>query len=306
MTGPGCGVIDVSAKKNGTAAVADRSPGEAASADRPPVTVQTPENGYELPNRMMAKALFAFFTRRRRDTWQDAATLVDSMQPQPVVHGIENVPERGPFVIMPNHYERKDKVWVGWGAMVLTTAIARARSRENVPAIRWVMTDTWADCYIGPIHVDPRLLGWVLQGFSNVYGIIRMPAHDLPDHDARRAQSGMALRQMLRALDKGQVVAVHPEAGGFETMIEPKPGAGRVLSAFDRRKVPIIPVGVFEQDGRLTVRFGPQMKTGSLARLDDAAAGLLAMRTIAALVPPANRGCYTVPDEVNDSEGSAT
>jgi hypothetical protein len=61
--------------------------------------------------------------------------------------------------------------------------------------------------------------------------------------------------------------------------------------------VPIIPVGVFEQDGRLTVRFGPRMEQGTLARLDDATAGRTAMTTIAALVPPANRGCYTVPDE---------
>ncbi len=256
-----------------------------------------PSDGYDLPNSMMARALFAFFTRRRRNTWRDATTLVNGMDPQPVVQGISNVPQSGPFVIMPNHYERKDKVWVGWGAMVITAAIARERDVRNVPMIRWVMTDTWADCFIGPIHVSPGLLGWVLQGFSDVYGIIRMPAHDLPDHDARRAQSGMALRQMLKALDKGQIVAVHPEAGGFETMIEPKPGAGRVLSAFDRRGVPIIPVGVFEQDGRLTVRFGSRMEQGTLARLDDATAGRTAMTTIAALVPPANRGCYTVPDE---------
>jgi hypothetical protein len=289
-------VIVVNASKHGTTVAVDLTTPSHIAAENEAAPVP-PSDGYDLPNSMMARALFAFFTRRRRNTWRDATTLVNGMDPQPVVQGISNVPQSGPFVIMPNHYERKDKVWVGWGAMVITAAIARERDVRNVPMIRWVMTDTWADCFIGPIHVSPGLLGWVLQGFSDVYGIIRMPAHDLPDHDARRAQSGMALRQMLKALDKGQIVAVHPEAGGFETMIEPKPGAGRVLSAFDRRGVPIIPVGVFEQDGRLPVRFGSRMEQGTLARLDDATAGRTAMTTIAALVPPANRGCYTVPDE---------
>jgi hypothetical protein len=256
---------------------------------------------YRLPPGMIARAAFAAARHRSRDIWKDALRLTDGMHPQPDVAGIEHIPVSGPCVIVPNHYERTGGVWVGWGAIVISAALAR--QRPGTPPINWVMTNTWTDCYVGRWRVAPDYLAWVLRGLASVYGLILMPAHDLPNHDTERLASGLALREVFRDLGHGHVVAFHPEAGGFQTMIRPPRGSGRVLVELDRRGIPCIPAGVFERDGRLTVLFGAALPRGFLAGLDDVQAADRVMREIACLVPAGVRGVYA--DDVVPAELTA-
>ncbi|MGN6482796.1 MAG: hypothetical protein ACTHMX_00195 [Thermomicrobiales bacterium] len=248
---------------------------------------------YELPRGVIGKALWAFLRRKRRSAWTEAATLIEGLEKPPVVTGLEHVPADGAIAFLPNHYERKDAVWVGWGAMALTAAVAQRRNPANPGRFHWVMTDTWADCYVGPFHVNPRYLSWVLKGFGDIYGIIRMPAHDMPNHDQQRGRSAGALLEIFDVLKQGDIVALHPEAGGFETLIQPPRGAGRVVACLDRRKVALIPVGVYEEDDRLHVNIGKPFARGAFDGLNDRQAADLTMLTIAALVPEATRGVYT-------------
>jgi len=247
---------------------------------------------YELPRSVLVKALWAFVRHRRRDAWTDAATLIDGLEKQPVIIGAEHLPASGPIAFLPNHYERKDAVWVGWGAMALTTAVHRHADPARLGRMHWVMTDTWADCYVGPFHVNPRYLGWVLKGFGDIYGIIRMPAHDLPNHDQQRGRSAGALLEVFDALKKGDCVALHPEAGGFETLIQPPRGSGRVIGLLDRRKVPLVPVGVYEENDRLVVNIGKPFAPGTFAALTDVQSADTVMLAIAGLVPERTRGDY--------------
>lgn len=250
------------------------------------------EPSYDLPLSMILKAIWAFLRKQERNVWNDTTALVKQQSLSPIIHDMEHLPEHGPFVLIPNHYERKDAVWVGWSAIAMTAEIARTRSRASVSKLHWVMTDTWADCYIGPFHVSPKYLGWVLKGFGGVYGIVRMPAHDLPNHDFQRPRSASALHEIFHALDRGECIAVHPEAGGFETLITPPPGAGRVLACFDRRHVPLVPVGVYEADGQLNIRFGEPLAAGTFLGLNDRDAAEKAMLAICSLVPERTRGVY--------------
>ena len=252
---------------------------------------------YRLPMKIMAAAAVASFRNRKRDLRDDTARLVASMPVPPVISGIEHLPNDRPFVILPNHYERPSGVWVGWGAIVITNTIARNRAGQF--PIRWVMTSTWQDCYIGPKRIDPQYLHWILRRLSHLYGIILMPAADI-DAFGR----GAALRDLFRALNDpiGQVVAFHPEAGGFETMITPPKGSGRVLSAIDRHNVRMIPTGVFEEAGQLHVSFGEAITAGSLSNLSDVEAAHAVMTRIARLVPERTRGVFA--DEIAASQDS--
>ena len=247
---------------------------------------------YRLPLRILGYAAYAAIRRQQRNAGQDALHLTAGMRPPPDVSGVENVPRTGPCVILPNHYERPDGVWVGWGAITISASLARHRS--DSPPIRWVMTNTWSDCYLGPCRIAPEYLGWALRGLASVYGLILMPAYDLPYHDAQRLTGALALREIFHSLAElpDQIIAFHPEAGGFETMIRPPRGIGRVLSALDRRGIPCVPTGVFERDGRLVVRFGDPLPCGLLSGLDDEPAAEQVMQAIARLVPPAVRGVY--------------
>jgi hypothetical protein len=268
-----------------------RSGGESAPVEQPPEEPSPPQS-YVLPKRMLAQALWAFVRRKRRDTWADASRAIGTLEKAPVVQGLQHVPHDGPIVFLPNHYERKDAVWVGWGAMALTEAVARSRQVSRLGRMHWVMTDTWADCFIGPFHVNPRYLGWVLKGFGDIYGIVRMPAHDLPNHASQRNRSARSLLEIFDVLKAGDCVAVHPEAGGFETLVQPPVGAGRVVSCLDRRNVPLIPVGIYEEDDHLVVNIGPAIEPGLLNGLDDRTSADTIMLRIAALVPEATRGVF--------------
>jgi hypothetical protein len=68
---------------------------------------------------------------RWRKVVSAAKVLVAGMNPQPVVVGVERVPAEGPCVLLPNHYERPDHVWVGWGAIVITAALAERRAHRG-------------------------------------------------------------------------------------------------------------------------------------------------------------------------------
>jgi hypothetical protein len=271
---------------------ARRETSEPGPVERPLLPDGSRPQEYILSRAMLGKAFWAFLRRRKRNTWADATAAIESLEKQPVIHGIEHVPLSGPVAFLPNHYERKDAVWVGWGAMALTTAVARHRKPADLGRMHWVMTDTWADCYVGPFHVDPRYLGWVLKGFGDIYGIIRMPAHDLPNHDQQRGRSASALLEIFDALKNGDCVALHPEAGGFETLIQPPRGAGRVVACLDRRKVPLIPVGVYEEDDHLVINIGAPFAPGAFDGLNDRQSADTTMLTIAGLVPEHTRGVY--------------
>jgi len=243
---------------------------------------------YRLPLSLIGGAIVTSLRGRTRNIRADAGRLVVSMPVQPVVFGTANLPRERPFVILPNHYERSTGAWVGWGGIVITHAIAREIT--GTFPIRWVMTSTWQDCYLGPRRVNPKYLHWLLRRLANLYGIILMPADDV-EAFAR----GAALRELFRALadETGQVVAFHPEAGGFETLITPPKGMGRVLALLDRHRITLIPAGVFEADGRINVRFGPAIEPGSLQLLGDCEAAEKVMLRIAGLVPERTRGVFT-------------
>lgn len=242
---------------------------------------------YRLPRLMALRVVYTSVRGGRRDVQRDVRALVARMDPPPVIRGIEHLPESGRCVIVPNHYERPDGAWVGWGAIVIAAALARHRPR--LAPVRWVMTSTWQDCYLGPLRVPPAYLTWVLRRFAVLYGLILMPALE-----GETFGRGLALRTLFHVLDdpSGQVVALHPEAGGFESLIAPPRGMGRVLGAIDRRQIPLIPTGVFEEAGRLTVCFGTPLPAGQLSRMDDTTAAQTVMLDIARLLPPANRGVY--------------
>ncbi|MGA7669859.1 MAG: hypothetical protein WBW04_05520 [Nitrolancea sp.] len=170
---------------------------------------------------------------------------------------------------------------------MITNAVCRELPGEF--PLRWVMTSTWQDCYIGPRRVNPKYLHWVLRRMAHLYGIILMPADD--DEAFGR---GAALRELFRAISDsaGQIVAFHPEAGGFETLIEPPKGMGRVLAMLDRRGVSLVPTGVFESNGHMNIRFGSAIEPGSLYALGDHEAAERVMLRIAALVNEESRGVY--------------
>jgi hypothetical protein len=164
---------------------------------------------YGVPLSTVVRVVYASLRHQQRDPWHDTRYLAARMKPRPLVTGLDHVPASGPCVILPNHYERRDHVWVGWGAIVITAALSQRRAAAS--RVHWVMTSTWQDCYLGPRRIPPDRLHWLLRRLAQVYGLILMPT--APQEVLGR---GEALRAVLRALrdPRGHIVAFHPEAGG--------------------------------------------------------------------------------------------
>jgi hypothetical protein len=79
-------------------------------------------------------------------------------------------------------------------------------------------------------------------------------------------------------------------------LVEPPPGLGRFVLQLTRLGMPISPVGLFEADGRLFIRFGTAYELENMAGLtseerDRQASGEVMVR-IANLLPPGLRGVY--------------
>ncbi|MCX7671840.1 MAG: hypothetical protein N2439_17445, partial [Anaerolineae bacterium] len=124
------------------------------------------------------------------------------------------------------------------------------------------------------------------------------PMPPRPEDAARRALAVRRVLEFVRA-HPDAVLGLAPEGrdtpGGVLSW--PAPGTGHLLLRLADLGFPITPVGAYEQDGRLCLRFGPAYRLGSAAgfsgREKDRLAAQTVMRAIASLLPPHLRGEFT-------------
>jgi len=188
------------------------------------------------------------------------------------VVGKENLPERGPLLVVANHFSFIDPV-----AMVRATP--------------------WPLEFIGGFHMPnaPPSVTWIpkIWGYLPVF---------------RGTASRQALRASEAVLAQGGVVGIFPEAGNWATVLRPpRPGAAFLAVRTGARILPMGFdgfLGVFPhlrkfRRARVTVRigkpFGPFQATGHgrVRRKRLEAIGHEIMHRIAELIPPESRGHYS-------------
>jgi 1-acyl-sn-glycerol-3-phosphate acyltransferase len=117
------------------------------------------------------------------------------------------------------------------------------------------MTSEWHNFRLGPLPVPVPVwvFRWLFRRIARVYGLVIIP---------RAAERGVgraaALRTILNALRDGEeAIGLFPEGMGTGHLIEPMPGVGSFLLSLSNRGIPMLPVGIFEEGGRLIASFGP-------------------------------------------------
>ena len=237
---------------------------------------------YSYPLAKVPGLAFDMLSGRHRSFHDDALSCINRLDPPLRVWGTENIPASGPCLLTVNHYHRP-----GFGAWWIAFAVA-----ASVPVeMHWVMTGelTFPGKWYG--FLGRPCSRWLLRRAARMYGFTGMPP--MPPRPQDVAARARAVREVLEHVRRqpGAMLTVSPEGadapGG--RLVWPPPGAGRFLLLLAGSGFPILPVGCWEEDGSLCLRFGQVYRLEPAPRLepdekDHQAAGIV-MRAIANELP---------------------
>jgi 1-acyl-sn-glycerol-3-phosphate acyltransferase len=135
---------------------------------------------------------------------------------------------------------------------------------------------------------------WLFGRAARVWGFLLMPP-DARDLARRAAAVRMTLEEVRRLFAAGGALGIAPEGQGEDVLVEPPTGAGRFLLRL-AADVPVVPVGICEEEGRLVARFGPAYRLEAWPeedkRSEDDRIRREVMSAIAMLLPQIARGPY--------------
>ncbi|MGD0205196.1 MAG: hypothetical protein ABSB57_01960 [Dehalococcoidia bacterium] len=244
---------------------------------------------YRLRISIILRFIWAVLRGRTRNLAADGEATLMAARPKPQALNDQHIPAEGSFVLVANHYERPG-LKVFWGGMLASHAVAQRRTSQE--SLRWLMTSEWHNFRLGPLPVPVWVFRWLFRRIARVYGLVIIP---------RAAERGVgraaALRTILNALRDGEeAIGLFPEGMGTGHLIEPMPGVGSFLLSLSNRGIPMLPVGIFEEGGRLIASFGPPFSIHVPRSVEKEERERLAsqqvMVAIGRLLPPQLWGVY--------------
>ncbi len=240
-------------------------------------------SGYGLPRELLPSLGRALLTGERRSFRADAVRCASLLQPPLKIYGAENIPFSGPGLVTTNHYARP-----GFRAWWIALAVSAAVPTE----VHWLITSTWTypdRLRSGTITPVSR---WVLRGLTQVYGFTNLPP--MPPDPAELFARAEAVRRVLKYARQAErpLIGLAPEGGDFAapgSLAEPPPGVGRFILHLGALGLEIFPVGIFEEEECLCLRFGAHyhldVPPGLSSSARDRYASQQVMQRIAELIP---------------------
>ena len=250
-----------------------------------------PENGhypvYSFPFKIFLSILIALITSKPRDFQKDAGDLSLRISPKPSLKNINQIPSNGPYLVTLNHYSRP-------GFMVIWAAIALSTALPQSPI--WLMTGAWTDRKAGIDWLRTALTSAIFRRLAEIYGFVTMPP--MPPVPEEAAERALSIRRLIGILRKNSnsVLCIAPEGMDFPggQLGIPHPGTGKMILQMTNSLKRILPVGVYEESGRLVVNFGAPFLLEipkDTVHLDMDIINQV-MRHIAVLLPEEMRGPY--------------
>lgn len=261
--------------------------------ERPP---GVPKLRYRFPLTWLMSMGRDMLAGRPRVFREDCELAVRILPRRPVIEGAEHIPPTGSFVLVANHYQRRD-LWIGWEGALLCHALWTAR-RDLV--CHWITTDR---AVLDGATV--RFSRWAFERVARVWDFVLMTppeALDARSDLAHRHALRVCLRKLKRADGRPVCLCVFPEGMGGSTrgLGSATAGSGRSLLALAATGIPVLPAAVWENgDGALCARFGPAWRPDAPSELErahlDRWASGEALRRVAALLPDSLRGKWAAP-----------
>lgn len=158
------------------------------------------------------------------------------------------------------------------------------------------MTSAWTKRTSGWDAFKTCLTTIIFARLARMYGFVTIPA--MPPHPTEATERAISIRRLMRVLRSrpDAILCLAPEGMDFPDGIlgEPHPGSGKFIIQLYGCLHQILPVGVYEDGGVLTVNFGKPYSLNGVEndRNQEKAVIHTIMRHIAALLPVKMRGIY--------------
>ena len=249
---------------------------------------------YSYPRQILWGLITDALLGRRRSFRQDGLACIGRLNPSLRVLGRENIPQSGPCLIIFNHYYRP-----GFDAWWMAFALAAV-----VPVdIHFVMTGelTYPGKWYAPLG---RIVSrWVLKRISRTYGFTTMPP--MPPRPGDVEARACSIRAVLAYVHAhpGVILALAPEGGDQPggVLSWPPSGAGRFMALLTGLGLPILPLGIYEEEGHLCLNFGKPypliIPEGLSADGKDRFVAGVTMHALAKQVPARLQGQFS-PDDL--------
>lgn len=238
---------------------------------------------YRFPRLALLRIAGSVLAARPRSFQQEARRIVGGIGRLRVEGEIPALPPgaRG-WMITPNHYYRP-----GFGMWWMAIAISASFPLE----IHWVMAAQWRDLRPARRWTVTPASSVVFPRLARTYGFTCMPAMPPLDGDSR--ERALAVRRLIGYARTAAcpVIGIAPEGMDTPTggLMLPHSGIGRLILHLSSLGLPLLPVGVFEEDGCLMIRFGQPYGLAHVPLVTseeiDRQVGERMMREIAALLP---------------------
>jgi 1-acyl-sn-glycerol-3-phosphate acyltransferase len=228
---------------------------------------------------------------RPRSLAHDALWAMTDMPLPPRARGLDHVPEKPPFVVVTNHYERPG-LWMAWPALYVAQLIQERTGRDT----HWIAIEEWESFSLWGVPIPTVVTRAVFERTFRTYGILAMPS----PRASMTARAG-SLRSAAHQVKEGHIVGLMPEGdvGPTPELLEAREGVGAFLLLLAGAGAPILPVGLYEEDEHLVAHFGAPFELApppELARADrDSWARQRVMHAIRDLLPRPLWGVYTEP-----------
>ena len=245
---------------------------------------------YSYPPRALIRLGMDVILHRRHSFRADGIECLSLLQPPLKILGPRNIPQTGPALVTFNHY-----YCPGFQAWWIALAVAAVIPQE----MHFVMTGelTYPGKWYAPLgQAGSR---WLLRQLARVYGLTTMPP--MPPRPKDVEARALSVRKFLAyAREHPQaILGLAPEGGDnvpTGALTWPSSGVGRFISLLAGQGFPVVPVGVYEQDGEFCLSFGAAyrlpVRKGSRSGEKDRAAAETVMKRIAEQLPPQLRGPF--------------
>jgi len=202
-----------------------------------------------IPIQSIFRIFYSMLSKKKKDIQVLSKEMLEGIVPPPVFIGKEYIPTSGSFLLTLNHYSR-DGFSVVWAA----AAVSAVMPKKPI----WVMTSAWTKRTGFWDQIKTRVTTVFFSRFAEVFGAVTMPP--MPPHPDEIADRALSIRKVLNWIraEKDTILCIAPEGADQANGLlgRPYPGTGKFISMICSELKYILPVGVYEESGKLILQFG--------------------------------------------------